>query len=515
MKLQTRLLLAPCLTALVALAAAGANAWMADRSTTQLGESFQANFESFRTLTSAQDQLGSIQIEAYRTVVLASSLDDAGMKGARTSVQNQAQGLRRTLSTMAEDGVAADMSAAYATVLQRLDEFTRQVDDALDLASVDPNTGAAALASSDATFRKLTGDMGALVARFDAQAQSQMQDTVHAGRQTTAWLLGLGGLAMLITLIFSAVMLRRVALALAQATAVANEVAAGNLSLDTATSRDDEIGALQRGMGHMVEHLNRSLHKVSGVASDIAGAGGEIAAGNQDLSQRTEQAASSLQETVSSMEQLTHAVQQNADAAQQANSLAGSASDVARRGGEAVAKVVHTMEEINQASRRISDIIGVIDGIAFQTNILALNAAVEAARAGEQGRGFAVVASEVRSLAGRSAQAAREIKGLIGASVERVEDGTQQVQAAGETMQEIVASVNRVGQIIADISRSSREQSQGLGQINSTVSRLDQVTQQNAALVEQSAAAAESLKQQASQLGDVVAAFRLKPGTMR
>jgi methyl-accepting chemotaxis protein len=233
-----------------------------------------------------------------------------------------------------------------------------------------------------------------------------------------------------------------------------------------------------------------------------------VAAGNSDLSHRTEQAASSLQETASSMEDLTGNVRQSAQAASQANEMAGTASAVAQRGGDVVAQVVTTMDEINGASRKIADIIGVIDGIAFQTNILALNAAVEAARAGEQGRGFAVVAGEVRSLAGRSAEAAREIKSLIGASVERVDNGTRLVRNAGSTMGDIVASVQRVTLVIHDITAAASQQSEGLGQINSAVTQLDHMTQQNAALVEQGAAAAESLKEQAEKLHTMVARFR-------
>jgi len=235
----------------------------------------------------------------------------------------------------------------------------------------------------------------------------------------------------------------------------------------------------------------------------------EVAAGNTDLSNRTEQAAGNLQQTASSMEQLTAIVRHSAESATQASGMAGAASGVAQRGGEVVAQVVTTMAEINAASHRISDIIGVIDGIAFQTNILALNAAVEAARAGEQGRGFAVVAGEVRSLAQRSAAAAREIKTLIGASVEKVDNGTRLVRDAGATMDEIVSSVQRVTDIIREISEAASEQSQGIAQVNGAVTDLDHMTQQNAALVEQSAAAAESLTQQAQRLSGVVATFRL------
>jgi len=258
-----------------------------------------------------------------------------------------------------------------------------------------------------------------------------------------------------------------------------------------------------------LERLNAAMSDVQASVSNIQTASTEIASGNLDLSGRTEQTASSLQNAASSMTQLTGTVRQSADAAQQANQLAVSAAEVARRGGTAVSQVVSTMSDIDTSSRRIADIIGVIDGIAFQTNILALNAAVEAARAGEQGRGFAVVASEVRSLAQRSAQAAKEIKTLIGASVEKVASGSRLVADAGTTMDEIVASVQRVSDIIGEISATSSEQSDGIAEISRSVGQLDQMTQQNAALVEESAAAAESLKEQAARLNQVLAGFRL------
>jgi methyl-accepting chemotaxis protein len=290
--------------------------------------------------------------------------------------------------------------------------------------------------------------------------------------------------------------------------AVARRVAVGDLSQAQGV-QTAPAGSVMASLGEMQANLAKVVSQVRSASDSIATGSAQIATGNADLSQRTEQQASNLQQTAASMEEMNATIKQSADSARQANQLAASAAEVAVRGGNVVSQVVSTMDEINTSSKKISDIIGVIDGIAFQTNILALNAAVEAARAGEQGRGFAVVASEVRSLAQRSAQAAKEIKGLIGASVDKVESGSRLVADAGATMSEIVGSVQRVSDIINEITAASAEQSDGIGQVNAAVVQLDQMTQQNAALVEESAAAAESLKQQAGSLAKVVSTFRL------
>ena len=324
------------------------------------------------------------------------------------------------------------------------------------------------------------------------------------------------GIFLMIAGIFlgAAWLIRSIRRPLLQANTLASSIAQGDLSVQIDTSRGDEFGDLMRSLSSMNESLGRMVHQVRQSTDSIATASAEIASGNNDLAQRTEQTSSNLQSTASSMDQLTSAVQQSADNARQASALAANASTVAERGGAVVSQVVSTMEEINVSSRKISDIIGVIDGIAFQTNILALNAAVEAARAGEQGRGFAVVASEVRSLAQRSAEAAKEIKGLIGTSVEKVASGTKLVSDAGDTMNDIVQSVRKVADMIGEITASANEQSSGIAHVNSAVGNLDQMTQQNAALVEESAAAAESLRDQANQLSQAVAVFKISGSAM-
>jgi len=305
---------------------------------------------------------------------------------------------------------------------------------------------------------------------------------------------------------------RGIAKGIDMASTAAQRIGEGDLSQNLPQDGKDEIGHLMQALAKMQASLANVVHDVRQGSESVSTASAEIAQGNQDLSSRTESQASALEETAASMEELSSTVKQNADNARQANQLAVSASQVAEQGGAVVAEVVDTMRGINEASRKIADIISVIDGIAFQTNILALNAAVEAARAGEQGRGFAVVASEVRSLAGRSAEAAKEIKALINASVERVETGSTLVDKAGATMADVVTSIKRVTDIMGEISAASTEQSLGVGQVGEAVIQMDQVTQQNAALVEEMAAAASSLRSQAQALVQTVAVFKLGAG---
>ncbi len=320
---------------------------------------------------------------------------------------------------------------------------------------------------------------------------------------------------VLFAFIFGITLIRGISRSLTQALDATNAVSQGDLRHHIEVQGKDEVAELLSSLSAMQDNLVKVVSTVRSGSEGVATASAQIASGNHDLSSRTEQQASALEETAASMEELSSTVKQNADNARQANQLAQSASSVAVKGGEVVAQVVETMKHINDSSKKIFDIISVIDGIAFQTNILALNAAVEAARAGEQGRGFAVVASEVRSLAGRSAEAAKEIKGLIGASVERVEQGTALVDRAGVTMTEVVGSIRRVTDLMGEISAASNEQAQGVAQVGEAVTQMDQVTQQNAALVEEMAAAASSLKSQAQDLVGTVAVFKLSSGDSR
>ncbi|EGJ11366.1 HAMP domain-containing protein [Rubrivivax benzoatilyticus] len=361
-----------------------------------------------------------------------------------------------------------------------------------------------------AAVEQAAGKIQTIVMAESAEAAARFDETMQQA------LFVFGGLIAVVMLVITPMTLANshsITSPIDHARKVAQAIADGDLTRPIQLQGRDEANDLLAALARMQESLQRMVGQMRSSADSIELASREVAAGNAELSSRTEQTAGSLQQTASAMEEITGTVRQSADAAREASELAGSAAEVAQRGGEVVGQVVTTMDEINASSRRIADIIGTIDGIAFQTNILALNAAVEAARAGEQGRGFAVVAGEVRSLAQRSAEAAREIKALIGNSVEKVDTGARLVADAGTTMGEIVASVQRVNQIIGEISRAAGEQSSGLSQVNGAVSELDGMTQQNAALVEQSAAAAESLKEQAERLGAIVAAFRTAAGT--
>jgi methyl-accepting chemotaxis protein len=510
MKLGFKLVAAPLVAGAVVLGASGVSAWMSRNETLENQTWFKDQIRQSHALGEAQREAGHIHAGVYRTVALVASLDEATVQSSRAKLKTALADMRQKIDSVSAD--ASSEPAAKALLAQAgalIDTYQKQADQAIDLSTVDANTGVAAMQGADASFATLAKTLADLSARMDTQASDSLEAMFARARGSHILLFLFCAIVTAAAVGMAWLVQHKIVADLHRAVTVADQVASGHLDLEPRTERADEVGDLIRALAKMVRQLNASLGSVLQSSESIRVASSEIAGGNLDLSTRTEQTASNLQSAASSMGHLNGAMQDSAESARQASQLAHSAAAVAARGGAAVAQVVDTMQEINTSSRQIAEIIGVIDGIAFQTNILALNAAVEAARAGEQGRGFAVVASEVRSLAQRSAQAAKEIKSLISASVDKVESGGRLVQDAGATMTEIVASVQRVTQIIGEITNAAAEQSQGIGRVNQSVSELDQMTQQNAALVEQSAAAAESLMSQAQVLREVVSNFRL------
>jgi methyl-accepting chemotaxis protein len=455
-----------------------------------------------------EGKFSTVRGEVYRLFMVLGNFD-------AKRIQQERAALRNRLITIGTDLKNPDLRQTEE-VSQLLDRsvtevarYAKKADDAIDLGSGDVNIGIAAMMTADdqyATVIKTLDQIGALVnEKADAVAK-------HARRTTmmSQLLMGAALIVAICAAIFVAVLSARgTARNLRGTSDVAGKLADGDLGVRFALDTRDELGELAHSLDRMREAFAKMIGDIRTTSESVSVASSQIAQGNADLSTRTEQQASNLQLTAASMEQLSATVKNSANTARQANQLAASASEVAARGGEAVGRVVSTMTEIQASSRKIAEIIGVIDGIAFQTNILALNAAVEAARAGEQGRGFAVVAGEVRNLAQRSAQAAREIKQLISDSVQKVDSGSRQVTEAGQTMRDIVDQVKRVADLIGEITSATLEQDSGIGQVNTAVTELDHMTQQNAALVEQSAAAAESLKMQAARLAQAVAIFKL------
>ena len=513
MKLGTKLLLAPLLTAVVLLCASGVNSLLMSRQADKALAGSRADLDIFKGLSDLQAMLGRLHGHNYRTVALVASLDDAKIKAERAGLAaRMAEVKARLKALLAHGGDDAALHKVVADAEDAIDQYVKQADGAIDMSTVDPNTGIAAMQGADASFDKLAASMGRVIARIDEMTNA----AALAASAESRWMrliLALAALLAAATAVVASVMMqRRFVGDIERARSLAIAVAEGNLNHDAGTTRSDEVGDLMRALADMQQRLHAMVGDIRRSAHSIGEASHALASGSEDLSGRTEQTASQLQKTASSIAQITGSVRGSADAAAQADELASSAAAIAQRGRDVVGQVVHTMSDINQSSRQIAEIIGVIDSIAFQTNILALNAAVEAARAGEQGRGFAVVASEVRSLARRSADAAKEIRTLIGASVEKVESGSKRVIDAGATMGEIVESARRVSEKISAITMAAREQSRGVEQIHAAMTQLDDMTVQTAAQVDRSASAAAGLKDHARRLADMVDVFKLHAG---
>jgi methyl-accepting chemotaxis protein len=459
-----------------------------------------------------QEWLQGVQMNSVRTFALAKNDDPDDQKYFQDAMDGSSDKINK-LQKQVEDMIKSpkdkelfdQVVASRAKYRDVREEVFKAKANKADDATINQLAKAKLIPAMDG----YTGSIQAILDNEKGmidQAGAEIQTAFLSGR---TMLIGLLVVALLIGVFFAWLLSTSITRPLNRAVSIARTVASGDLSTQVEVSSTDETGQLMQALKDMSSSLHKTVSEVRHGTETIATASSEIASGNLDLSSRTEEQASSLGETAASMGQLTSTVKQNADNARQANQLAVSASDVAVKGGSVVSEVIVTMESINESARKIVDIISVIDGIAFQTNILALNAAVEAARAGEQGRGFAVVATEVRNLAQRSAAAAKEIKTLIGDSVEKVQAGSKLVDQAGSTMNEIVDSVKRVTDIMAEIMAASHEQSSGIEQVNQAIGQMDQVTQQNAALVEQAAAAAESLQDQATNLAQVVSQFKL------
>jgi methyl-accepting chemotaxis protein len=449
---------------------------------------------------------------ALRDMVLIDDADDRAQQVEE--VVSSRKELDAILAKLDSILVYPQARAVLAQEMQLNTRYTQSQQELMRL--IERGDAAGARAYLKTTLRPLLADYKAAIGqqiKFQNDlAMETAQDAQAMYSRTRVLMIVLGAVILAVACALAWWISVSITRPLRRALDVATAVAAGDLTTRVEVDSRCEVGELLGALKRMNENLVATVGTVRGGTETIALASGEVAAGNQDLSARTEQQASALEETASSMEELTSTVRQNADNARQANTLAATASSVASKGGAVIEQVVDTMAQIHTASGRIVDIIGVIDGIAFQTNILALNAAVEAARAGEQGRGFAVVASEVRSLAQRSAAAAKEIKSLIIDSSDKVETGSHLVREAGSTMRDIVDSVRRVADILGEITAASLEQSAGIEQINEAITQMDDVTQQNAALVEQAAAAAQAMREQAARLADAVAVFRIEGG---
>jgi methyl-accepting chemotaxis protein len=515
LSLRTRLLLPPAAVFALLLLMAGLAVHAQRNASTQLESQRQAWKQSVESALNLRILVDSKVSALYQSLTWeAVGFEAAQVKKLDADLKRDVGQLSaRVQELMRRDGLGADEQALLESMLKPLKAFAQAVKDTLEMKSSSQGLGLAAMTLSGA--EAAARDLDKALQQLEALSRSRVETAAKVAAEDLARATGITVVLVAAALLSGGLLVlvgyRSVRAPVAELERALQTLAAGDLSTPIQTQQRDEIGALIRRAEDLRQGLRNLLGKVSEASGTVGRAASEIAAGTQDLSARTEQQASALQQTAASMEQIHSTVQNNSNTAQQASDLATEAARVAELGRGTVGEVVTTMSEISQQSRRIADITGMIDGIAFQTNILALNAAVEAARAGEQGRGFAVVAAEVRTLAQRSATAAREIKTLISESAKNVERGTELAGSAGKTISGMVQEFARLHTTIQAISVATREQSSGVGQVTASVSEVDRLTQHNAALVEQSAAAAQMLTREVEQLNDALRAFRLEP----
>jgi methyl-accepting chemotaxis protein len=478
-----------------------------------IADLFNNRFANYQIASGSAQDISEVHSNVYRLFTWLSNLKEDKINQLTNEQKTKIDDVAQTMSKFSSrTGITDDEKKITDIIIAKLGKYKKDVDTAIDLSKIDFNTGMSAMQGADSDFQIMIKNFDDLVALEQQLAQESYNRASGAFSKTILVIFTILafalGISLGISLFMSRKIIHQIGGELDYAADVVRQVSSGDLTVTVETQAKDQSSLLfdLKGMSSNLVSIVTDVRKTTDM---ITSSSKEIASGNNDLSQRTAEQAANLEETASSMEELASTVRQNAENAKQANQLATSASDIAVKGGQAVNEVVQTMSAISNSSKKIVEIISVIEGIAFQTNILALNAAVEAARAGEQGRGFAVVATEVRNLAQRSAAAAKEISSLINASVTNVDIGSMQVDKAGATMDEIVTAVKRVTDIMSEIAAASNEQSMGIEQVNEAITQMDDVTQQNAALVEEAAASAEAMQEQARNLMEAVSRFKL------
>ena len=507
MKLRTQILALGLSGALLAGRAGGIGLFTSSR----LGDSLSDAVQGSHALQTSQDadmMHDALRGDAQLALLGALEKNADRVAEAQSGLKEHAERFEAALTGLDGMPLSAASKESLATVHPLVRKYVEAVSTVVSLSATDVTAAQAAMPALQSVFTELETQMAGLSGSIEKNSHALEETANGRVSQAAVWISGALAFAVVMMTVAALSLARSMSRPIDHAVSVADSLAQGDLTVSIRPAGNEEAMRLLQSLSRMQANFSGIVKEVKSNADEVASASAQIAGGNQDLSNRTEQQASALQETAATMDQLGSTVRNNADHARQANQLALGASTVALKGGQVMSQVVETMTGINDSSKKIADIISVIDGIAFQTNILALNAAVEAARAGEQGRGFAVVAAEVRNLAHRSAEAAREVKSLVNASVDRVEQGTALVGQAGHTMDEIVSAIKRVTDIVAEISAASAEQSTGIDQVGKAVSQMDQSTQRNTALIEESAAASETLSQQARQLVEAVAAFK-------